>query len=109
MIDLTVAIAAVGIVSGFAASVLGVAQLTCEHAESRWMPRASTMALAIMSGWSAIDCWEALTWGGARTDIDEKAVALTVILALSWAHRRAFGLMTRERPHRQATAGDLER
>lgn len=106
MIDLALAMPAVGMVAGLAATVLGVAQLTCEHAESRWLPRASTVALAIVSGWSAIDCWEALSAGNAA--VDRKVVAFTVILALSWGHRRAFGLKTSERPKRAATAADLE-
>lgn len=102
---LPLALAAIGMVAGFATVVLGVAQLTCEHAESRWTPRFSTAGLAAVAGWVAVDCWNALSGVG---EADDKAVALVVILAVSWAHRRAYGLTTGNRPARAARAADFE-
>ena len=52
----------IGMAAGAIATVLAVAQLTCEHAESHWSLRATTVLLGILSAWSAIDCWE--VWAG---------------------------------------------
>lgn len=87
-----IALASIGIVSGFAALLLGVAQLTCEHAQSSWIPRLSTVLLSIASGWTAIDSWD--SWAGVGPPVDGKAVAFVVVLAMSWAHRRIFRLTT---------------
>jgi hypothetical protein len=94
MITMTVIVACVGMVAGFAAAVLGVAQLTCEHAESGWTPRASTVALSIMSAWTGIDCWE--VWAGTDDTLDVLAVLFCCVLAVSWAHRRVYGLTTEQ-------------
>lgn len=95
-----------GMVAGVLAMLLGVAQLTCEHGGSSWMPRASTVALSGVAAWTAIDSWDA--WAGVGPPVDGKTVAFTAVLALSWAHRRVYGLMTDKRPNRVATAADLD-
>lgn len=99
-------LACVGMVAGVAAFLLGVAQLTCEHQESGWMPRWSTALLAIASAWTAIDAWEA--WAGVDGPVDHKVIVFVVILAVSWAHRRVYGLITDKRPNRVATSADLD-
>jgi hypothetical protein len=88
-------ISSVGMVAGVAAFLLGVAQLTCEHARSALLPRLTTFTLTILAGWTAIDSWDA--WSGVRGHVDAKAVAFAVALALSWGYRRAFGLTTQRR------------
>ena len=55
-------ISSVGMVAGVAAFLLGVAQLTCEHARSALLPRVTTFILTILAGWTAIDSWDA--WSG---------------------------------------------
>lgn len=90
--NVAILLASVGMAAGFAAFLLGIAQLTCEHPRSSWTPRISTALLSIASGWTAIDSWEA--WSGVAEPIDEKVVAFVTILAASWAHRRVFGLTT---------------
>lgn len=96
MNDVDAAIASIGMVSGAAAVILAVAQLTCEHADSPWSPRITSVLLGIIAAWTAIDCWEA--WAGADDKLDGKAVAFSVVLALSWGFRRAYGYMTEVRP-----------
>jgi hypothetical protein len=99
--SLDIFMACLGMVAGFAACVLGIAQLTCEHSRSSWTPRASTVALSIMSAWTGIDCWE--VWAGTDGTLDTLAVLFTGVLAVSWAHRRAYGLTTER--HGSPTAG----
>lgn len=98
--SVAVLMACVGMAAGVAAFLLGFAQLTCEHPRSSWTPRVSTALLAIASGWTAIDSWEA--WSGVSGPVDEKVVAFVTVLATSWAHRRVFGLTTENdrRPRR---------
>lgn len=95
MMSFAIVLACTGMVAGGVAALLGVAQLTCEHAESSFMPRFSTLVLAVIAACTAIDCWD--VWSGKAGHVDGKAVAFAVILALSWGHRRAFGLQTRPR------------
>lgn len=85
-------LSSIGMVAGALAMMLGVAQLTCEHAESTWLPRFSTVLLSGLSAWTAIDSWDA--WAGVAPAPDPKTVAFTVVLAVSWAHRRVYGLLT---------------
>lgn len=95
MTVLPVALASIGMVAGGATVVLGVAQLTCEHASSPWMVRATTVLLSILAASTAIDCWE--VWAGADDTIDPKAIAFCVALALSWGYRRLFGFTSQSR------------
>lgn len=85
----------IGMAAGAVTFVLGLAQLTCEHARSGWIPRASTICLSSLAAWTAIDSWDALA--GLRPPQDPKTVAFIVVLALSWAHRRIYGLITAHR------------
>lgn len=95
-ITLLAAMSAIGIVAGFTAALLGVAQLTCEHGTSPWVPRISTVLLTMIAGYTAIDSWE--VWAGGDETLDTKAIAFCVALALSWGYRRTFGFTS----HRQA-------
>jgi len=89
------AMAAIGMVAGVVASVLGVAQLTCEHAASPWPQRLSTVLLAMIAGYTAIDSWE--FWSGVDDTLDAKAVAFCIALAMSWGYRRTFGFASQSR------------
>lgn len=92
MSDTASFIAALGMIAGAATVILGVAQLTCEHARSSWTPRFSTFVLTVISGWVGIDCWE--SWSGAGDPVDWRAVVVVATLAVSWAHRRIYRLTT---------------
>ncbi len=92
MIDAEHVVAVIGMIAGGAAVLLAIAQLTCEHADSPWSPRVTSILLGIIAAWTAIDCWD--VWAGVDNTIDGKAVAFSVVLAVSWAFRRAFGYMT---------------
>lgn len=96
MIDLQTGMAAVGMIAGLAASTLGVAQLTCEHAGSPWPQRVSTVLLVMISAYTAIDCWD--FWSGVDETLDAKAVAFCIALALSWGYRRSFGVTSHRLP-----------
>jgi hypothetical protein len=95
MTILPVALASIGMVAGGATVVLGVAQLTCEHATSPWIVRATTVLLSILAASTAIDCWE--VWAGAEETLDPKAIAFCVALAMSWGYRRTFGFTSQSR------------
>lgn len=94
-ITLAGAMASIGMVAGFAASILGVAQLTCEHAASPWPQRLSTVLLAMIAGYTAVDSWE--FWAGVDDTLDAKAVLFCIALALSWGYRRTFGFTSQSR------------
>lgn len=95
MMAADVLIAVAGMAAGAAAFVLGVAQLTCEHAESPWAQRATTVLLGLCAAWTGIDCWEVLA--GTDDTLDGQAVAFTVALALAWGARRAGGWRSERR------------
>jgi hypothetical protein len=94
MNDLAV-VALCGMVAGGAAFLLGIAQLTCEHARSPMPQRLTTGVLAGVAAWTGLDCWDVLS--GLDATVDAKAVVFSLALALSWGYRRARGLVT-ERP-----------
>lgn len=85
-----------GVVSGTAAFLLGVAQLTCEHGASPWPQRITTTLLAMIAGYTAVDSWE--FWEGLDEPLDVKAVFFCAALALSWGYRRTFGFTSHRRP-----------
>lgn len=85
-------IAAIGMMAGLAAFILGIAQLACEHAAAPHSLRFCIAALALLGAWTAFDCWDA--WAGIEHRVDSKAVAYSAVLALFWGYRRAFGLKT---------------
>ncbi|MDP2377799.1 hypothetical protein [Reyranella sp.] len=89
MIDDDSVAAIIGMIAGGSTIVLAVAQLTCEHADSPWSPRVTSVLLGMIAGWTAIDCWD--VWAGVDNTLDGKAVAFCVVLAASWACRRAYG------------------
>ncbi len=92
MIDVDDVAAVIGMVAGGATFVLAIAQLTCEHADSPWSPRVTSVLLGIIAAWTGIDCWD--VWAGVDNTLDGKAVAFCIVLAVSWALRRAYGYMT---------------
>ena len=85
-------IAAVGMVAGSVAFVLGIAQLSCEHAAAPAMMRVFIASMAALSAWTAFDSWDA--WAGVGHRTDNKAIAFAIVLACSWGYRRARGLQT---------------
>lgn len=90
-----VLVAVAGTIAGGAAFLLGIAQLTCEHADSPMPQRLTTGLLAGVAAWTALDCWDA--WSGVDQVVDAKAVGFSIALALSWGYRRARGLVTERR------------
>ena len=92
-ITLAGALASIGMVAGAAAFLLGVAQLTCEHGDSPWLPRLTTTMLALLAAYTAVDSWD--FWSGVDETLDAKSVAFCVALALSWGYRRIFGFQSR--------------
>lgn len=83
------AMASIGMVAGATAFLLGVAQLTCEHGGSPWLPRLTTVMLSMIAAYTAVDSWD--FWSGVDDTLDAKAVAFCIALALSWGYRRTFG------------------
>lgn len=94
-ITLAEAMASIGMAAGAAAFLLGVAQLTCEHGSSPWLPRATTAMLSMIAAYTAVDSWD--FWSGIDDTLDAKAVAFCVALALSWGYRRTFGFTSQSR------------
>lgn len=94
-ITLAGAMASIGMVAGAAACLLGVAQLTCEHGGSGWLPRVTTALLSMTAAYTAVDSWD--FWSGIDDTLDAKAVAFCVALALSWGYRRTFGFTSQSR------------
>jgi hypothetical protein len=94
-ITLAGAMAAIGMVAGAAAFLLGVAQLTCEHGGSALLPRITTALLSLTAAFTAVDSWD--FWSGVDDTLDAKAVAFCIALALSWGYRRTFGFMSQRR------------
>lgn len=94
-ITLAGALASIGMVAGAAAFLLGVAQLTCEHGDSPWLPRLTTTILALLAAYTAVDSWD--FWSGVDDTLDAKAVAFCIALALSWGYRRIFGFTSESR------------
>ncbi len=94
-ITLAGAMASIGMVAGAAAFLLGVAQLTCEHGGSSWLPRVTTVLLSMTAAYTAVDSWD--FWSGVDDTLDAKAVAFCVALALSWGYRRTFGFTSQSR------------
>ena len=94
-ITLAVAMASIGMVAGAAACLLGVAQLTCEHGGSGWLPRVTTALLSMTAAYTAVDSWD--FWSGVDDTLDAKADAFCIALALSWGYRRTFGFMSQSR------------
>lgn len=90
------AMASIGMVAGAAAFLLGVAQLTCEHGTSPWLPRLTTALLSMIAAYTAVDSWD--FWSGVDSTLDAKAVAFCIALALSWGYRRTFGFTSTRRP-----------
>lgn len=88
-------LAAVGMVAGAAAFVLGVAQITCEHAAAPIGRRISTGLLIVPAVLTAVDSWDA--WAGADTQIEPHAILFCVALTATWAYRRVFRLRTSDR------------
>lgn len=89
--------AACGMFFGAASCVLCLAQLTCEHSEASRTQRLTTFALGLCAAWTGFDCWDALA--GISSDVDSKAVAFTVALALSWGYRRVFRIGSTQQPN----------
>lgn len=94
-ITLPVAMAFIGMVAGAAAFLLGVAQLTCEHGSSPWLPRLTTAMLSLIAAYTAVDAWDFMA--GVDDTLDAKAVAFCLALALSWGYRRTFGFTSQSR------------
>ncbi len=94
-ITLAGSMAAIGMVAGAAAFVLGIAQLTCEHGGSSWLPRLTTVMLSMIAAYTAVDAWD--FWSGIDDTLDAKAVAFCIALALSWGYRRTFGFTSQSR------------
>lgn len=94
-ITLAGAMASIGMVAGAAAFLLGVAQLTCEHGGSSWLPRVTTALLSMTAAYTAVDSWD--FWSGVDDTLDAKAVAFCIALALSWGYRRTFGFTSQSR------------
>lgn len=92
MIEFQTGVAIVGMAAGLAAATLGVAQLTCEHGDSPWTPRAATVLLVMLSAYTALDCWD--VWAGVDDTLDYEAIAFCLALTLSWGYRRAFGFQS---------------
>lgn len=95
-VTLIAAMSAIGIVAGAVAFLLGVAQLTCEHGAAPWPQRATTVLLAMIAAYTAVDSWE--VWAGLDEPLDAKAVAFCIALALSWGYRRTFGWTSHRHP-----------
>lgn len=91
-----------GMLFGGAGFVLGIAQLTCEHALSSRTQRLTTFALAVCAGWTGLDCWDALS--GVVQDVDNKAIAFSIALTLSWGYRRIRGIESTAKPAAQAVS-----
>ena len=98
MIDQLNVMAAIGILAGVAATLLALAQLTCEHGASPWPQRVTTGLLCMISAYTAIDCWDALS--GVDDTLDSKAVAFCIALTMSWGYRRVFGFTSQRRRRR---------
>ncbi|KAF0097802.1 MAG: hypothetical protein FD144_4751 [Rhodospirillaceae bacterium] len=94
-VTLAGAMASIGMVAGAAAFLLGVAQLTCEHGGSSWLPRLTTVMLSMTAAYTAVDSWD--FWSGVDDTLDAKAVAFCIALALSWGYRRTFGFTSQSR------------
>lgn len=94
-ITLAGAMASIGMVAGGAAFLLGIAQLTCEHGSSHWLPRLTTVMLSMIAAYTAVDSWD--FWAGVDDTLDAKAVAFCIALALSWGYRRSFGFTSQSR------------
>lgn len=89
------AMALIGMAAGACAFLLGVAQLTCEHGSSPWLPRLTTAMLSMIAAYTAVDSWD--FWSGVDDTLDAKAVAFCIALALSWGYRRTFGFTSQSR------------
>lgn len=105
MIDPQTAIAAIGLVAGAVATVLAVAQLTCEHAASGFVTRAATVGLGILAFWTGVDCWE--VWAGTDDTLDAIGVGFCVCLSLSWGYRRSYRILSVPAPKAKAAANGV--
>lgn len=85
-------LAVTGMLAGAAVFVLGIAQLTCEHPDAPWLPRACVALLALLGVWVGADSWD--VWAGLAHRADPKAIALCTVLALHWGIRRGRGART---------------
>lgn len=88
-------LAVTGMLAGAAVFVLGIAQLTCEHPDAPWLPRACVAVLALLGVWVGADSWD--VWAGLARPADPKAIELCAVLALHWAWRRGRGVRTHYR------------
>lgn len=84
-------VSASALLFGLAGFVLGIAQLSCEHADAPWPPRIFTGAATGICGWLFVDGWDALAHGDY---VDNIAVAYAVVLCGSWSYRRWFGVVS---------------